>query len=387
MADGQPSQKEGGWVPVPDPTTLTTEAVARATEVFRREIAALHELHDKDLTAFRELLAARLAGMDLDRGRLWDRARELTAEFDATLTRFRDEVERRDLANRALLEQRLTDLDNARLLANEHLTETVAASRADRERITADAEARLAAEREYILAQVATVSAVMTEKFAGVDDRIGEAGATVDTLATGLRELIEQRLNAMDLATKVLAGSVEKFPTDIDRAVGSVREIVLGEVSRVQAVTLEKFTAIDGTFSSNALALTAALAAQKEAAAEQNKSNTLAITKSESSTKETIAANAVQAQTGLASLENQFDDIKERVVRIESAGAGRTSVTGSPFDAAALAQEARIAQEARQRAAMAIVVSSILALVAVASLIFAIVKKLEAGRPLNWYRR
>jgi hypothetical protein len=97
---------------------------------------------------------------------------------------------------------------------------------------------------------------------------------------------------------------------------------VLGEVSRVQAVTLEKFTAIDGTFSSNALALTAALAAQKEAAAEQNKSNTLAITKSESSTKETIAANAVQAQTGLASLENQFDDLKERVVRIESSGAG-----------------------------------------------------------------
>jgi subtilase family serine protease len=63
------------------------------------------------------------------------------------------------------------------------------------------------------------------------------------------------------------------------------------------------------------------LAAQKEAAAEQNKSNTLAITKSESSTKETIAANATQAQTGLLSLENQFDDLKERLVRIESTGA------------------------------------------------------------------
>jgi hypothetical protein len=363
------------WTPRPDPTILTTEAVARATEVFRRDIGALHDLHDKDLAAFRELLSARLAGMDQDRGRLWDRARELAAEFDATLVRFRDEVERRDLANRALLEQRLTDLDNARMLANQHFTEMAAASRADRERITADAAARLAAEREYILAQVATVSAVMTEKFAGVDERIGEAGATVDTLATGLRELIEQRLNAMDLATKVLAGSVEKFPTDIDRAVGSVREIVLGEVSRVQAVTLEKFTAIDGTFSSNALALTAALAAQKEAAAEQNKSNTLAITKSESSTKETIAANAVQAQTGLASLSGQVSDVKDRVIRLESLDIGAKSVTGSPFDAASVAQEARIAQDARQRAAIAIVISAILALVAVASLVFAIVKR------------
>ena len=310
------------WVPVPDPTTLTTEAVSRATEVFRREIAALHELHDKDLTAFRELLEARLSGMDLDRARLWERAHELANTSDVTLVRLREEVERRDKSGRELLEQRLTDLDKALKLAATQLSEVLSDAHAEHNRIAAEASAQVAAEREYILAQIATVSAVMAEKFAGVNDRFGEAGATVDTLATGLRELIEQRLNAMDLATKVLAGSVEKFPTDIDRAVGSVREIVLGEVSRVQAVTLEKFTAIDGTFSSNALALTAALAAQKEAAAEQNKSNTLAITKSESSTKETIAANAVQAQTGLASLENQFDDLKERVVRIESSGAG-----------------------------------------------------------------
>jgi len=42
-----------GWRPVPDPTELTTEAVALATAQFRRELASL-----------REILEARLNGMD-----------------------------------------------------------------------------------------------------------------------------------------------------------------------------------------------------------------------------------------------------------------------------------------------------------------------------------
>ena len=116
-------------------------------------------------------------------------------------------------------------------------------------------------------------------------------GPARQDLVTALRELVEQRLGAMDLATKVLAGSVEKFPSDIDRAVGNTREVVLGEVRRVQNVTEEKFAAIDGLFNTNDKALTAALAAQEKAAAEQQKSNTLAIDKSEKTTIETIRAN------------------------------------------------------------------------------------------------
>ena len=60
-----------------------------------------------------------------------------------------------------------------------------------------------------------------------------------------------------------------------------------------------------------------ALAAQEKAVAEQNKSNTLAIDKSEQATKETIAANANQTSTGLAGLGTVMDDLKSRVVRLE----------------------------------------------------------------------
>ena len=59
MADavGNPgSTPGGGWVPIPDPTTLTTEAVERATGQFRRELAGL-----------REILEARMDAMDGER--------------------------------------------------------------------------------------------------------------------------------------------------------------------------------------------------------------------------------------------------------------------------------------------------------------------------------
>jgi hypothetical protein len=189
-----------------------------------------------------------------------------------------------------------------------------------------------------------------------------------------LRELMGSRIDGMDKANELLAANVSKFPSDIDRAVAAlkavlsaeiqrVQDVLTGEIQRIGDVTQEKFTAIDGTFQSNALALTAALAAQKEAAAEQNKSNTLAITKSESSTKETIAANAAQAQTGLASLSVQFTDVKERVVRIESSGVGAAGA------------------RTERRLDVGAIVAAIAVLVSIAAIIVIAFKKLPAPLP------
>ena len=68
---------------------------------------------------------------------------------------------------------------------------------------------------------------------------------------------------------------IDQLPSDRELAIKHLEllmkgqiEIAGAETKRVGDVTLEKFAAIDGTFASNALALTAALAAQKEAASE-----------------------------------------------------------------------------------------------------------------------
>jgi len=225
----------GGWVPVPDPTTLTTEAVERATGVFRREIQAL-----------RETLETRFDAADQDRARLWERLRDLPQLYETAASHLRDELIQRDAQDREVITQRLDDLDAAAKVAADHI-EKIPVD------LTGDFHKALRAEREYTMSQI-----------------------------------------------------------DLSRA----------ETQRTGDVAQEKFAAVDALFASNALALAAALAAQEKAVAAQNDSNTLAISKSESSTKETIAANAAQAQTGLTSLSDQVTDLKERVVRIESTGVG-----------------------------------------------------------------
>lgn len=135
-----------------------------------------------------------------------------------------------------------------------------------------------------------------------------------------MRKLIEARLDGMDVATALLADRMKALPVvEREYIMGQVA-LIGAETKRVADVTLEKFAAIDGTFSSNALALTAALAAQKEAAAETNKSNTLAINKSEQTTKETIAANQAQATVISAAQGANIADLKDRVVRLETGG-------------------------------------------------------------------
>jgi cobalamin biosynthesis Mg chelatase CobN len=141
-----------------------------------------------------------------------------------------------------------------------------------------------------------------------------------DKAVGALRELLGARIDGMDTATKLLADQLNQIPSATDKRISALREIMLGEIRSVESVAAEKFAAIDGTFGSNALALTAALAAQKEAAAEQNKSNTLAINKSEAATKETVAANAAQAASEQASAAREVADLKERLVRLEERG-------------------------------------------------------------------
>ena len=65
----------------------------------------------------------------------------------------------------------------------------------------------------------------------------------------------------------------------------SEREYILAQLQSVQAVTIEKFVAVDGQFSASKIAVDAALTAQKEAVSEQNKANDRAIAKIRGSSK------------------------------------------------------------------------------------------------------
>jgi hypothetical protein len=207
-----------------------------------------------------------------------------------------------------------------------------------------------------------------------------QAHTTEDILK--LRELIEAnletisaRINGMDTATRLLADSVAKFPSDVDRAVQSATDLILSQLRSVESVSMEKFSGIQGTFESNALALTAALAAQKEAAAEQNKSNTLAITKSESATKETIAANAAQNAAATTALQTTLTDIKDRVVRLEAKAVNIRESAGDVQAVSTFDQTNRIAGTMGTRMTINTMIAAVSAMVALVAVVFAVTHK------------
>ena len=139
----------------------------------------------------------------------------------------------------------------------------------------------------------------------------------------GRFDILAERLNGMDEAARVLNDTITKVPTDVQQAVGHLKD-----------VTNEKFISIGQQLETSEhqrleqkadakTGLDAALSAQKEAASEQNKSNTLAISKSETATTETINKLAELFKTTIDALAGRIDELKERLDK----GQGVTSGT------------------------------------------------------------
>jgi hypothetical protein len=154
-----------------------------------------------------------------------------------------------------------------------------------------------------------------------------------------LREILETRLSGMDRATEILADELVKLTnefrdrldhqsSDRDVQLAALREAMTLQIQMVKEVTNERFAAVDTRFLErdtrteqekleSRISLDAALAAAKEAVGEQNKSNTLAINKSEAANKEKIDAQGVQSATSIKGLEDKIADLKGRIDRNE----------------------------------------------------------------------
>lgn len=124
--------------------------------------------------------------------------------------------------------------------------------------------------------------------------------------------VIEQRLNAMDVATRLLNETVNRVPTDVQVSVGSLKDLHSEKFTSVALQFAERDTRQERESRDNKVAVDAAFAAQKEAASEQNKSNTLAIDKSERATAETLNKQADLFQSRTMALDGQIADLKER---------------------------------------------------------------------------
>ena len=176
----------------------------------------------------------------------------------------------------------------------------------------------------------------------------GEIGARLDAIG--------DRIDAMDRATGLWHDDLVRVPTDVQKSANSLQELLgqtiqrfiadlRGEVWRAleqvsgKTVTLsevsnERFASIQTQFLllkeatgqldlANKTAIAAALQAQKESAAETQKSSEKAIVKNETSTAEQIKALTNTFNTVITAQDTRINDLKARLDR----GEGSTSIS------------------------------------------------------------
>ena len=143
---------------------------------------------------------------------------------------------------------------------------------------------------------------------------------------TGQLAIRDERLGGIDEATKLRLNAVTEIPNQIDEKVGRLKDLVIEKFDSVQRQFLERDTRSERESRDNKVAVDAAFAAQKEAAAKQDEANAKAIDKSEKATAETIKTNQELNQAKTDSLTKAIDEVKldVRGITVQRSAASET---------------------------------------------------------------
>lgn len=163
------------------------------------------------------------------------------------------------------------------------------------------------------------------------NDAVARAVRAERDYVDGQLEVLRERLNGIDTATSLRLRQFENTPEQVDEKVGHLGTLMVERFDSVQTQFRERDTRSERESRDNKVAVDAAFAAQKEAAAKQDEANQKAIDKSEKATNETINKNNDAAAAANKALSDKIEDqkdrttrLEDRVSRMESAGAGRS---------------------------------------------------------------
>jgi len=138
------------------------------------------------------------------------------------------------------------------------------------------------------------------------------------------REIIETRLDAMDTATQLNKEQMDKFPQAIHDTVAAIERIrdekfatVNEKFHSIETQFKERDTRTEQSSKDSKVAVDAALQAAKEAVGEQNKSNALAIAKSEVAFTKQLDQITLLISTSNKALDEKINDLKGRLDRGE----------------------------------------------------------------------
>lgn len=135
-------------------------------------------------------------------------------------------------------------------------------------------------------------------------------------------EIRDERLRGIDEATKLRLPGVDAISSQINEKVGRLKDVHDEKFHSIGTQFTERDTRSERESTDNKVAVDAAFAAQKEAAAKQDEANAKAIDKSEKATAETIKTNQELSRAVTDGLTKDVDGLKLAVNAIQSTKVG-----------------------------------------------------------------
>ena len=165
---------------------------------------------------------------------------------------------------------------------------------------------------------------------------IGGSRELVESRISGFKDTIETRLGGMDKAITLLQTQSDRLPSLILDAVKQLQSLHEEKFRSIETQFIERDTRTEQTSRDSKVAVDAALQAAKEAVGEQNKSNALAIAKSEATFTKQIDQIGVLISTLQKGLDEKIDDLRLRMQVTESVKKGGNEVWAIVIGAAGL---------------------------------------------------
>lgn len=151
---------------------------------------------------------------------------------------------------------------------------------------------------------------------------------------SSLKELLQARVTEVEKGIKVAHDDLVRVPTEVEKSVGGLQSLMENKIFYENKLSTLQFGFIEKQFAwlevlrveqkrDTATAVDAALKAAKEAVAEQNTSNVLAINKSEAATSKSIDELARLVNTGMGNLNDKISEVKDRFIVHDSTSRGK----------------------------------------------------------------
>jgi hypothetical protein len=147
----------------------------------------------------------------------------------------------------------------------------------------------------------------------------------LSTAISALKELFDVRVSSIEKAMEALTSGLEERSKEIREAVKHLERLHEEKFIRIQTQILERDVQTDKASRDVKAAVDAAFAAAKEAVGEQNKSNALAIGKSETSVLKLIDGISEIIKTNDRTNADKIGDLKDRLTIIESTTKGMSA--------------------------------------------------------------